>query len=356
MIDELDDARLDDQAVCFGRVARARGIETATVFGSAYRTAAGGRLWLTFELGGTRFFYADGCLLIADDDHGDALGRFINSPADRLVRNKTRLAHHLAQAGIPVPEGRSFTRGDVGAAMTYAASLKGPVCLKPDRGARGVLVFPDRRTMPACEEAFAAIARRAHDIRLERSLPGAMVRYFYVRPRAVAVKLSRAPAVVGDGHAPVADLIADKNAERRRRALPSHPEIRVDAALIGTLAEQGVDLSVVVASGRSVLLRRVTNGFLGGESVECADHAHPDYATVAEAACVAVPNLVTATIDMKILDHTQPAMPGNHWVLEINSNIGVLPYHYPWEGRSQNVTGAVLDFLARDIVVPGWEY
>ena len=47
-----DRSALDDQAICFSRIAQARGIDTDTVFGSAYRSAAGGRLWLTFRLAG----------------------------------------------------------------------------------------------------------------------------------------------------------------------------------------------------------------------------------------------------------------------------------------------------------------
>lgn len=342
-----DRSTLDDQAICFRSFAHARGIETTTVFGSAYRAAAGGRLWLTFSLSGTRFFYAYGALLVGTGGSGDALGRFINTPADRLIRDKSALNQRLAGIGVPVPYGRLFGRDQAAAALAFADTLAGPVCLKPNHGSRGILVFPERRSRETQAEAFAAIARRVHDIRVEQSVPGEVVRYFYVHPRAVAVKVSRLPAAIGDGMTSIADLIARKNAERRRRALPSHPEIRVDTALTGTLADQGYALGSIPEIGRSVLLRFISNGFSGGESLACPDRAHPSYARVAETACAAMPNLVTATVDMKIVDHLQPAAPGNHWVLEINSNIGVLPYHYPWEGRPQDVTGAVLDLLER---------
>ena len=33
--------------------------------------------------------------------------------------------------------------------------------------------------------------------------------------------------------------------------------------------------------------------------------------------------------------------------LRIDATVLVLPYHHPWEGPAQDVTGAVLDFLAR---------
>lgn len=342
-----DRSALDDQAICFSRIAQARGIDTDTVFGSAYRSAAGGRLWLTFRLAGTRFFYAYGALLVETGENGRALGRFINHPVTRLIRDKSALNHHLAGIGVPVPQGRVFRRDEAAAALAFADTLPSAACLKPNHGSRGILVFPDRQTRAAREAAFAAIARRVYDIRVEQSVPGDVVRYFYVRPRAVAVKVSRLPAVTGDGTTPIAGLIACKNAERRRRALPGHPEIRVDAALTGTLADQGCDLDSVPAAGQAVLLRFVSNGFSGGESIACPDRVHPSYARVAETACAALPDLVTATVDMKVVDCTQPAAAGNHWVLELNSNIGVLPYHHPWEGPAQDVTGAVLDFLAR---------
>jgi D-alanine-D-alanine ligase-like ATP-grasp enzyme len=161
----------------------------------------------------------------------------------------------------------------------------------------------------------------------------------------VAVKISLPANVVGNGASTIETLIAVKNREREIRAVPGHHPIVIDAGLRATLQAARLSLAFVPAAGRRVLLRRVSNGAVGADSIECAEAIHASYAGQVEAACAAIPGIRICAIDMVILDRQAPATPRNHWILELNSSPGLLPYHYPWQGRPQDIGGAILRHL-----------
>lgn len=334
------DPELDPHAICIRQVAEGLGIQTDTrVFPNANGTP---KRWLMMRLAGVTWYVRRGTWRV---DAGGVPGEHVNGAAADLMLDKTATKALLAGAGIPVPTGRVFPPDGAWGAIAYAAGLGRPVCVKPNAGRRGALVFPGCATPDAVADAFARVARRHEDVLVEESLPGEVVRHFYVRPHAIAVKLSRPASVVADGSATVASLIEAKNSERERRAVPGHHPIVIDRDLVATLGAQRLKLDSVPAAGRRVMLRRVSNGAFGADSLECADDIHPSYARQVEAACAAVPGVRISAIDMKVLDRRSPAASRNHWILELNGSPGILPYHHPWEGRPQDVVGAILHHL-----------
>jgi hypothetical protein len=42
-----------------------------------------------------------------------------------------------------------------------------------------------------------------------------------------------------------------------------------------------------------------------------------------------------------------PAAQDNYRLLEFNNPAGFADHHHPWRGRSRDVAGAILDYLAR---------
>lgn len=342
-MDAVPLGELDPHAVCVRGVARQLGVETEV---GVFPTASGTpMLWLAVQVGTTLWHMRRGTWRL---DAAGSPGEHINGAAADLMLDKSATKALLSAAGLPVPRGRVFASDAVWGAIAYAAGLGRPVCVKPNDGRRGVLVFPGCRTPNAIAAAFARVARRHADVLVEESVPGDVIRYFYVRPRAIAVKLSRPASVVGDGALSVEALIAAKNEERVVRAVPGHHAIVIDRDLRATLRAQGLRLDGVPEAGRRVMLRRVSNGAFGADSLECAEDVHPSYARQVEAACAAVPGVRISAIDMKVLDRHAPASSRNHWILELNGSPGVLPYHHPWEGRPQDVIGPILRHLAEE--------
>lgn len=336
---------LDDHAVCLRAVAERRGLPTDIVFGSRYAVAVRRRPWLRITLGSRHYFFSAGVLLDGAKPVGSSLGSLINGRADVMARDKGVTNEMLRSVGCAVPDGRVFGRDQLSEALAYAGSLNAAVCVKPTTGSYGFLVFPELRSADAIARAFQRVAAKYPRILVEQSIRGVDVRYFFVWPRVVAGVLALPPTVTGDGQRDIAALIAATNEERARRALPGCFPIRIDDDLIDTLGRDGLTLASVPATNRTVVLRHVVNRAVGGECVNPGENLHPSYARVAEVATRVIPGLRISAVDMKVTDPLLPAAPGNHWVLEVNSTPGLLPYHYPWRGAPQDIGGAILDYL-----------
>lgn len=339
-------APLDPHASCLRAVADRRGVPNAVVMGTRYVVAARPRPWLHLRFGARSFYFAAGVLLDGSRPTGAALGALVNGRADLVSRDKGQANAVMRAAGVAVPDGRVFRRGEEDAAVGYALSLGGDVCVKPTTGSFGFLVAPALADPARIRAAFARTAAKFPSVLVERSVAGVDLRCFFVWPRVVAMVLALPPAVVGDGRSRILDLIEAKNAERARRALPGCHPIAVDADLEDVLTVAGLTPRSVPRAGQRVVLRHVVNRAVGGECVNPAGLIHPSYARVAEAACRAVPDLVISAVDMKVDDPARPAMAGNHSVLEVNASPGLLPFHYPWDGPAQDIGGAILDYLA----------
>lgn len=335
---------LDQHSVCIRAAARRKGIEVTEVVRSIRADKPVAR-WLRFTIGNSVFYYRAGVLRMAAPE-GPRETVHINGRAVLHTWNKARTKQALAAAGVSLPAGRVFDRSQMAEAADYIAGLGGELCVKPNLGKQGLLVFPERRGSAAVA-AFQYVAARVSEILVEENVPGDVIRYYYVRPRAVGAKISRPANVVGDGRSTIFMLIAEKNREKVARKLPGVFPIVVDHEVLAILDRRRLALGSIPLDGERIPLRLTSSSEAGSDSIECADVAHSSYARQVEAACDAIPGLQIAAIDMKVRDMRVPAAPGNHWILEINSSPGVLPYHYPWEGRPQDVSGAVIDLLLR---------
>lgn len=339
-----DPARLDPHAREVLRVAAARGHRHWMLWPYGDTTCL-----LRVAIGDTVFGYAGGVLRRMDPGAPNGRGRHINGRGFRTAQSKQATRVALAACGCPVPEGRSFAPDAVAAALAYAAALGGPVCVKPDRGQRGVNVAPGLTDPDAIARAFvcAAAGPGGEAVVVEQSLEGDLIRFFYVEPRVVGVKLSRPASVVGDGFSSIAALIADKNRARARRHCLGHRDLVGDDDVLAWLARAGRDLSSVPGPGERVFLRGVSNAAAGGDTIACPDTVHPSYAARVAEVCAALAPLRLAALDTIIADPSRPLATDGFAVLEVNNSPDVLSYLYPWEGPRQDVVIPIVDLMQR---------
>lgn len=347
-MDDQTDSPDDHHAVCLRTALRARGIPARYVAGSYSRHHRVPDRWLAFAIGGRNYLFARGALLLAGRDPWGRLGLHINDAANRLIHDKQLTKEFLAGLGFGVPAGRTFPRHGLDAALAAFPDFPGPVCVKPNQGTMGRLVFTAIRDAARYGAALGRVAAAYRTVLVEESVEGPVFRFFFVRPRVVAVKLSRPASVAGDGRSTIARLIEAKNDRRIRQPVPGHLPIVVDDDVREVLAMTGRGLEDVPAAGERVFLRATSNGATGADSIVCPGAIHPSYAAVVAAACNAVPGLAITAADVVVADPGAPAGPCNHWILEMNRNPGVTPYHFPWRGQPQDVAGAILDFLESD--------
>jgi glutamate--cysteine ligase len=161
--------------------------------------------------------------------------------------------------------------------------------------------------------------------------------------------VKREPAnVIGDGRSTIKKLITLKNKEDIRGIKgsdKSHLKIRMDKNLKNYLAEQNLDLSTVVAAGRKVYLRQVSNISQGGDAIDFTDLAHKSVHEIALKAIRTIPGLSFAGIDFMTLDITQPQTKDSYVIIEINDSPGFDIHDAPYVGQNRHAADEFLKLM-----------
>lgn len=327
---------------CLWQAAQARQLPTSIL--NIQSQADPPKRWLQFQIASQSYRFRRGALFKASSDK--SFTHINGGLAFEISKRKSLTKTFLQTAGISTPMGASFTREEAILAEAWFRSWGKAVCLKPETGKQARLVYPYIQERQAFREAFTQISLSYRQVLVEENFPGDVLRYFYLRPRVVAMKLSRAANVTGDGVQNLHQLIESYNQLRLERKIPGHGQIAIDHYVNQCLSRQGLDLNDVPAAGQNIRLHDLALPFTGMENVSCS--AHPSYTQIIEKACQSIPGLRIAGVDLMVQDRHQPASAENYRLLEINSSPGVATFHYLWEGAVQDVSGAILDMLARE--------
>lgn len=334
----------DHQSGCLAHAATQRGIAYRQIM--ATRTPGGAlEPWISLQIGGRGYFFSQALLISNPDPADPKKAHHVNGPLAHVTIDKHAAKGLLTGHGVPVPAGEVFAAADLAQAEAYFTRMSGPACVKPARGKQGLCCTPWLRDEAAFREAFLTAARSYPSIVVEEHLEGDQVRLFYVRPSVVGLRLDRPANVVGDGKQSIAELVAAKNEERRRRASPGAFPVLLDREAHRYLSQQGLGLDSRPAAGQRIFLRGTSNPTTGADTVDCRPILHPSYVRLVEDFCASLPEMRLAAVDMMMRDATQPAAPGNHWVLELNGAPGMTSFYFPWEGEPQDVAGALIERL-----------
>src|SRR5690606_15009876 len=131
------------------------------------------------------------------------------------VAGDKRLAHRiLADAGLPVPEGR--VAASPAEALRALRDLGAPVVVKPLAGHQGEGVHIELTSPAEVVEAFASAAGEEREALVEAYVPGKDYRVLVVGGRVSAAAELTAASVTGDGSATVAALVERVNADPAR--------------------------------------------------------------------------------------------------------------------------------------------
>ncbi|KAF0224707.1 MAG: hypothetical protein FD176_889 [Rhodospirillaceae bacterium] len=335
----------DLHAALLMRAAKDQGLGTALIpYWSRKHGKPAQRLRITLPWGVAYFRRGE----LKTGPHGASFAqcRHVNGSTTVVVDRKQASKTLMQVLGIPVPAGQIFHALGQNDAVEWFHAQGRPVCVKPDKGHQGNNVFPGLTTETEVRQAFIAAARQSSHVLVEEFAPGPAVRFFYVRPRIVGVRIDLPANVLGDGGSNIAALVRAKNEEKRLRT--GHAPIIIDDDVHAHLRRLGLGLDHVPAAGTQLFLRSVSNGCKGGDSSTTSEGVvHPSYAASIAAMCNAIRDFNVTAIDTKIADPSMPASPDNYRILEINSNPGLVPYHFPWEGPPQNIAGAILRMLLK---------
>lgn len=250
----------------------------------------------------------------------------------------------LDRIGVPVARGAVVR--DAEELVAAAARLRAPLVVKPLDGNHGRGVTTGLRTADELRGAFVEAIRHSRRVIVEEQLPGRDHRILVVDGQVVAVAERRPPLVVGDGVHTVAELVEQVNADPRRGS--GHEavltRIRLDAAALEVLARQDLAADSVPAPGREVLLRTAANLSAGGTAVDRTAEIHPDNASIARRAALAI-GLDVAGVDLLAPDITRSIRETGGGVVEVNAAPGLRMHLAPSEGQARDVAQPIIASL-----------
>lgn len=278
-------------------------------------------------------------------DH--AVTSFTSLIAARILADKRQTNALLREYGLNVPEQAAFAQDDIVSARDMVARL-GTAVVKPADGnkGRGVTVGV---TLDTLETAWQSACDQTYDAILVESLFSDAIeaRYMVVDGVCVSVVRRIPPHVTGDGRLTVGELVAQKNANRRRNPNLADKPIRMDAHRHRMLATQGMSIDSVPEAGQLVLIDVKAGISTGGEAADITELVHPDMLRVAEQASRIVPGIDVAGFDILAHDHAAPPTVDNYIIIEGNTRPGLGGHIYPVYGTRRNVGRLIAESCLR---------
>ncbi|MBR0557091.1 N-acetylglutaminylglutamine synthetase [Ciceribacter sp. L1K23] len=234
---------------------------------------------------------------------------------DKAVTRRFALA-----AGLRVPEQISADASDE--EKQAFLTRHGKVVVKPARGEQGRGISVGISSVEGLQNAIRRAREVCDRVLLEACFEGEDLRLVVIDYRLVAAAVRRPPRVVGDGRLPVRKLI-ERQSRRRAAATGGESRIPVDAETRRCLAEQGLDLDVVLEPGREITVRKAANLHTGGTIHDVTATVHPD---LVEAACKVARaiKIPVVGIDFMVRDPAEP----DYVFIEANERPG-LANHEP---------------------------
>lgn len=270
----------------------------------------------------------------------------INSRLVKRVAMHKEVASRLLRAeGLPGLENAIFSPGEELRAWSWAEPL-GSSVIKPHDAKRGAGVHMDIRSRETFTRAFRRVAEKYGSVLVERYQKGTEYRFLLVNGKLIGVINRRPASVVGDGSTSIQDLVRQKNLDRG----PIHKQLRLGDPELRILAGQEMRASSVPESGRRIFLRNALNIHYGGDAVEASTEIAPGEVTVMERVAEALPGAGLLGIDAVVPRQKGEAEIG---IIEVNAAPLISMHHFPWEGESVDVAGAIVQTMFPRTQAPG---
>ncbi|MGO1549504.1 MAG: CapA family protein [Nesterenkonia sp.] len=266
--------------------------------------------------------------------------------ARNSLRDKWTTKEMLGQAGVPVPKGDVLlTRDTTTENLREVASDIGfPVTIKPLSGSKGQGVFSGIGSWAELERTYTHLveSQDVPEVLIEENILGDDYRLLVLGDQVLAA-CKRIPAnVVGDGENSIENLIANKNALRKRNPFLSRGLIRPDYEVQELLRKQQYRLDSVPEQGQYVRLRRIANASAGGDVVDVSDTIPDEIKRAAVSAVAAVPGISIAGVDFLYDPDSKDETP-SYAVIEMNYRPHIGVNMYPTHGQGQDVPGKIID-------------
>jgi len=267
-----------------------------------------------------------------------------NTIAVAIASDKQLTKALLAEAGLPVPEGRVVTTSEE--AQAAAREIGSPVAVKPLDANQGKGVATALHGDAAVAAAFERACAFGAQVIVESHIDGDDYRVLVVGEQVVAAARRCPPRVTGDGRSTVRELVERENAHPARGHGHENvlTKIPLDAGTGEELARQGVGVDSVLPAGRVVRLRGNANLSTGGTAEDVTGELHPDTGRACVRAARKI-GLDVAGIDIVCADIGKPLGEKRGAIIEVNAAPGIRMHEHPSQGERHHVGELIVDSL-----------
>lgn len=214
----------------------------------------------------------------------ESLTELTGGVAMTWCQDKVLTLRRLASIGLNVP--RQRVAGDPEADAVFLREC-GSVVVKPAMGEQGRGISVGVRSPEELPDAIRRAEAVGGHVVLEQFCKGQDLRIVVIGYKVVAAAIRRPAEVTGNGESTIAQLI-ERQSARRAAATGGESRIPVDAETERCLAEQGLTLESVPATGQRVQVRKTANLHTGGTIHDVTAELHPVLRDAAEAAARAL--------------------------------------------------------------------
>lgn len=272
-------------------------------------------------------------------------GDKVTNEAVEKGMDKQRTKELLKKAGIPVPDGRQFSRkDDEETVIEYAETLGYPVVIKPKDGSFGRGVMSDIKSEEELKYSLQYLREQLEEdqIIVEKYIPGNDYRLYVVDDKVVGAILRVPPNVVGDGINSIEALIDIKNSERQLNPRLTTCPIKINQELVDYIGKSGYTLESIPGKDEVVYLSDKGNISIGGDPIDVLDELSDEIKQIAVQALRAIPGLTHGAVDL-IIDKDQDGNEAGY-VIELNPTAQIGGILFPVKGKSRDIPAAIIDY------------
>src|SRR5699024_4285949 len=246
-------------------------------------------------------------------------GDLVPNEAVEQGMNKDITKQILSKNGIPVPDGKQFSKtATIDEMLQYANEIGFPIVIKPTDGSFGRGVMSDIRTIGELEHSidYLKTEYNPENIIVENYVAGNDYRLYVVGDKVVGAIQRVAPHVIGDGINSIESLIEIKNNERNLNPRLVSCSIQVNRETIEYIGRSNYQLESIPAEGEIIYLSDISNISIGGDPIDVYDELSDELKNTAIQALHAIPGLVQGAVDLMV--HTDENGKESAYVIELN--------------------------------------
>lgn len=272
-----------------------------------------------------------------------ARGSNTTKKAIQQVVNKKTSYSIIKNAGVPIPEGHtfSFAESSIDEMLEYGTSIGFPLVAKPIDSGGGKGVFTHINSVDHLKECILNIKDdlNKEQVLIEKYFTGYDYRFFVIQDKVIGVTKSYPSYVVGDGEHTLKELVPIMNNKIKKNIATIRRDIVIDDDLISVLEEQNLSLDYIPKNAERVFLRRHGSHLGHRLNVDCTDEIDPKFKEFAIKAVNSIDGLPYASVDMIINEEENEGV-----INELNTRGEIMMHLYPMEGIARDIPKAIIDY------------